>query len=122
MNEFAMLIRWALLTLGLIYFITESALFAPGRVLIGRLGTLALVLTYCASCTGFWVGVATAQWVWPFGVADLPAWATNIEGGVAAMALGALYSAWRGGNPAWRVEGSLHDSSQTKEEEPHAEG
>lgn len=122
MNEITLLVRWALLSLGLIYFLTESAIFMPGRLLLGRLGLLPRVLLYCASCTGFWVGLLTAAWTWPFSVEGLPPWASTIEGGVATMALGALYSAWRGGNPAWDAEASLHDHAQTKEEEPHAEG
>jgi hypothetical protein len=127
-NDAALLIRWALIVLGTVYFLTESAIFAPVRVWIAGRGVFAMTLIYCASCTGFWVGLALASWFWPFGLVDA-GWTQIIEGGVASMALGALYSAWKGGNPAFDVEAPLHDHTKPEEardsraeESNHAEG
>ena len=116
MNELALLLRWALLILGAVYFLTESAIFASIRVEFARRSALLGVFVYCARCTGFWLGLALASWTWPFGVIEAPRWFQIIEGGVAAMALGAIWSAWRGGNPAWTAEEPLHhDHPQTEE-------
>lgn len=119
----ALMLRWALLVLGLIYLVTESAILTAPRVWIARRGLLAAVFVYCASCTGFWIGCAVALWTWPFDMA--PAWEHVLEGGVAAMALGALWSSWKGGNPAWIAEAPLHDNEEpetareSREEQVH---
>jgi hypothetical protein len=108
------LAKWALVTLGLVYLTTESAIFSPIRVLIARRGLLLSVLVYCASCTGFWVGLATSWLTWP---STAPWWARCIEGGIAAMALGAVWSAARNGNPMWDAETALRDPTTTIQEE-----
>lgn len=109
------LIRWFLVTLGLIYFITESSLFAIIRVTAAELSSVLRMLLYCQACSGFWIGIATAAWLWPFGVGGDGWMAVSvqlIEGGIATMGLGALWSHMRGGNPAWHVEGWNTEGAQ----------
>ena len=111
-----LLARWALITLGLIYFVTESAIFMRPRVWIANRGAWAMLFVYCAACTGFWIGAASALWLWPF--APEPAWTRLVEGGIAAMTLGAIWKRLNGGNPAFTVEAELlHDHTPQKEEE-----
>ncbi len=103
-TDLSLLLRWALITLGFIYFITESSIFAVVRMWIAaKLGTFAIALLYCASCSGFWIGMALAFWTWPFEVVGVR-WLVPFESGVAAMALGAVWNTWRGPNPAFVVE------------------
>ena len=101
-------VRWALIVLGLVYLVTESAIFAPVRVPFARRHVLAETLIYCPSCTGFWVGLCVALWSWPAFHGAL----SVVESGIAAMALGALWSVWRGGNPIHSIE-MTSDHSQT---------
>lgn len=120
--SFVLLARWALLTLGLIYFVTESAIFTHLRVWFARRGPWAMLFVYCASCTGFWIGIASAHWLWPFDLVDGVRWLRYVEGGVAAMALGAIWKSINGGNPAFDVEGELlHDDTTQKEEGPNGD-
>lgn len=45
-----------LLTLGVVYLLTESYILAPYRMFASSTGLFFRVLVYCRSCTGFWVG------------------------------------------------------------------
>lgn len=114
MTDLSLLIRWALVVLGLVYFFTESAIFAFTRIAIARRGMLLATFIYCPSCTGFWIGLGLGAWLWPYGVVDVP-WTQVGESGVAAMALGAIWARLRGGNTAWDVEAPLHDHSEPEE-------
>lgn len=105
------LIRWALLTLGLVYFTTESVLFSVARVALARRGGVMLeTLLYCPACSGFWLGLATS-WAWPGDVW----WLRLIESAIAGMALGALWSAAHS-NPMWGAEAPLRDPTTTLQE------
>lgn len=46
------------LTLGVVYLLTESLVFAPYRQLMASSSAVLRVLAYCRACTGFWVGFA----------------------------------------------------------------
>jgi len=122
-NDLVLLLRWGAVTLGAIYFVTESALVMRPRVWFARRGSWPTLLIYCAACSGFWLGLVSAHWFWPFSVSEA-SWSRYIEGAVAAMALGAIWSKVTGGNPAYEVEAELIcDHTLQKEEEPtNAEG
>lgn len=55
------LIAWALVHIGILYLITESAIFAPVRRILTygfKANSLFVALLYCAGCCGFWVGLS----------------------------------------------------------------
>lgn len=56
------MITWALLILGVTYATSASTIFALPRILFSRVGALAKVFAYCASCQSFWIGYAL--WLW----------------------------------------------------------
>ncbi len=119
MNDLLSLVRWALLTLGMIYFITESAIFVSFRVRIAR-SQFGSALIYCAACTGFWVGLA--HWfAWPRIGAPTLLFPIALESAIAGMALGAIWSAYKQGNPAWHAEaelrGVMNHAEETAEED-----
>ena len=119
LGAIVLMLRWALLVLGVIYFVTESAIFMHPRIWIAQRGKWALLGVYCPACVGFWVGGALAFWTWPFDlVVGHWQWLHVLEGGVASMALGALWKILNGGNPAYAVEAEMvHDNETTQEEE-----
>lgn len=54
------LIAWALVHVGAVYLITESAIFSPFRRLLTsgfRPTHLLVALVYCTGCVGFWLGL-----------------------------------------------------------------
>lgn len=46
-----------LASFGVIYVVTESAIFAPARIYLALKSVWIEVGIYCASCTGFWAGL-----------------------------------------------------------------
>lgn len=93
------LLIFALLALGLVYLITQSAIAYLPRNAIADLGAFWESLIYCPACTGFWVGVllgALGYWVHA-------GWLGVIEAGVSACALGALWSVYGPPSP-WARE------------------
>ena len=52
-----LVVRWACVMVGLIYFTTESAFFAPVRVRLARSSDFLRMLLYCRACSGFWLGL-----------------------------------------------------------------
>lgn len=116
--SFVLLTRWALLVFGLTYFVTESAILMRPRVWIAKRGAWATLFIYCTACTGFWIGLASSHWLWPFHAGAPWSWLRCLESGVAAMALGAIWTSINGGNPAYEVEAELlHDHPTSEEEE-----
>lgn len=114
------LLRWALLELGLIYFVTESVFFAPMRVALSRGSGFLRALLYCPACSGFWLGALLGfLGFWPYHdsrrhVAEL------IGSGVAGMAIGALWATVHD-NVAWvaeaRARGEVDDDETTESED-----
>lgn len=87
-------LRYVLIALGVIYFVTESTLFSftrrAIRNLVPKFARPALYLMYCPPCLGFWIGCTLgALHLWP--ADDGTRWAI-LESGLAAMALGAVWS------------------------------
>jgi len=110
------LVRWALLTLGLVYLTTESAIFSPVRVALARRALLLETLLYCPACSGFWLGLVTS-WAWPGEVW----WLRLAESATAGIALGALWGAVHS-SPMWAAEAPLRDPTTTlqeREEDDH---
>jgi len=113
------ILQWALITLGGIYFLTEAVIFAPFRTRFAKGSGFRIGLIYCPACTGFWVGVGSHQW-WPW---EASVYAAPVVSGIAAMALGAIWSHWKGGNPAYAAEASMRgeerhdDAEETSEDE-----
>jgi hypothetical protein len=91
------MIQWALVVLGLVYFVTDSAIFAPVRVKLARGSWFRAGLFYCAACFGFWAGVLL-QGLWPFEATFSTPWGViPLKGalsGTAAMALGAVWKVY----------------------------
>lgn len=99
------LARWALVHLGLVYLVTEAAIFAPVRLMVASRGPLWTTLIYCPGCSGFWLGLAVTH-LWPE-----PAWWLALPcSGVAGMGLAATWSKVTGGNQAWSAEEPLRGS------------
>lgn len=87
------MIAFALVTIGITYGITASALLRPLRgLLVWASGgsSWVAVLLYCPACMGFWVGALLgAAGLWPEAVHGFSAaWRSAF----AAAALGALWS------------------------------
>ena len=101
MNVFA----WSLIALGVIYFVTESVLFAPGRWLLAKVFGPAV---YCKSCVGFWVGMLLAIVGAPLTVVGLTpgphATFVGLASAFAASALGTAWSKLFPFNPAYSTE------------------
>jgi hypothetical protein len=103
---FALLIQWALVVSGCIYFVTDSAIFASSRIALAKGSWFRTGLLYCGGCLGFWAGAGLSGF-WPLELeATLPSsvfgWAipwlehrtvplTWLVSGIAGMALGALW-------------------------------
>lgn len=51
--------NYVVLSLGIVYVVTESAIASPLRMAFARTTPLAVGLIYCRACFGFWVGLAT---------------------------------------------------------------
>ena len=110
--------RWALLVLAVIYLISQSAIGGVVRRLIARLGLFAAVGIYCSACVGFWTGLALGQW-WP-ARSGAPWLAAHLESGLAAMALGAVWSHYVPSRAFELEQGRLlgevsHDDATTQE-------
>jgi hypothetical protein len=112
------LARWALVVIGAVYFVTESALFAPVRVTLARTHTFVALGLYCPGCSGFWLGLACS----PLFPCE-PWWLGLPLSGVAAMGLAATWSKLTGGNAAWEAEAPLreprHDETRVEAEDAH---
>lgn len=100
---------WALVTLGLIYLVTEAAISAAVRVALAKTHPLVATLVYCAACSGFWLGWLTAPLLEPW-------WASPL----AAMALGAIWTTWHGA-PAWVNEEALRGEPEATSEQQDQE-
>lgn len=48
---------WAFSLMGIVYFITESALAVTPRVVLSSMSDKLSILLYCRMCVGFWVGL-----------------------------------------------------------------
>lgn len=111
------LLRWALVLIGFVYLVTDSAIFMKVRLLVSRLGTYPMVLIYCPSCIGFWVGVALGVGgLWPLDTFNTtaPWWEptyTALVSGVAGMAVAQTWNRMTGGTTAFEVEEDLRKLS-----------
>ena len=106
---------WALVHLGLVYLVTEAAIFAPVRLAVSARGPLWTTLIYCPGCSGFWLGLACAP-LWP----GPPWWLALPCSGLAGMGLAATWSKATGGNQAWIAEAALRGSNdETPPSETH---
>ena len=118
------LMRFALLEVGLVYFISMSAIFAPARMVLARI-RFVRALIYCASCTGFWVGaVLYFAGFTPDAFAVVPTQSWIQAAAVSAFAGLAVANIWhmtlyRGGNDAYEDEQLTTEapSAETTKEE-----
>lgn len=102
-------LRWALMALGLIYLITESAIFVLVRVWFAKGSPFRTTLIYCPACTGFWCGMAVAGLdYWPFDYGDdyISRLWEYLESAVAGMVLGAIWGTVRR-SLAYEIEAEL---------------
>lgn len=96
-------IAWSLLVVGWVYFITESAVFAPIRMGFASTSPVCLTFIYCPGCTGFWVGALLGSFeVWP--ITDTAGFWIIGSSAIASMGLAATWSKLTGGNSAWTAE------------------
>ena len=97
---------WCLVALGVIYFITESAVFSPVRRLV--LARVFGPFTYCRSCVGFWVGLGLWCVAVPIPLSGWPPGphgaALGIASGFAGSALGTVFTKLFPHNDAYSVE------------------
>lgn len=77
--------NYVVLSLGIVYVVTESAIAAPLRMAFARTTSLAGGLIYCRACFGFWVGLATSG-IAPHGVHN------TFVSGLCIMLLGYAWS------------------------------
>lgn len=98
MDEVLAILRYVLLLWGTIYFITQSAIFRPLRVMLGSNSMWAATFIYCPACVGAWAGV---------GMWELLPWSATpgwwgamplVESMYASMALGRVWGVWFGDN------------------------
>ena len=123
------LVEWALLVVGLTYWLTMSGIFAPFRLLIAGAGAFWESLIYCPMCTGFWVGAALGVChAHTFAVSHLHFVANTFASGFAAMGVMfvVIHATTGGANPAYTAErgGSVSPDDvppQTNEYEPSDE-
>jgi hypothetical protein len=110
------LIQWALVVLGVIYFVTESVIFGPVRVTLTRGSVFRSTLLYCPACMGFWVGVAS-------GFLQPALWQNPVQSGLAAMALGRIWALCGGGGNTFATElHMLHiDTEETHDTQKEAQ-
>lgn len=94
-------LRYLLVLWGVIYLVTQSAIFSPFRIALSR-NTVIATLIYCPACFGTWVG---------FALDSLLPWTPSIgyvESGLAAMALGSIWGRLFGDDSAFRNEYERH--------------
>jgi len=84
-------VEYLLLTLGVVYLLTEAAILAPYRMAVRGWHPLVAVLVYCRSCTGFWVGVAATQW-FPLHASHANVLPRQVLSGLCVMLLGYAWS------------------------------
>lgn len=119
MTDALELVRWVLATLGLIYMITQSVIFSGPRIVITRGSNFRTQLFYCPACIGFWIGVGSGI-DHMFGQTGVSAVATVGQYAAMSMAIGALWAAYQGGNPAYENEAPMRGEAlgdQKKESE-----
>ena len=100
------LLIFSLLVVGVVYIVTQSAIFHLPRVWIADRHVMLEMLIYCPACTGFWVGVVLSL----LGYGNL-SW---LEGGIVACAIGALWGVYGPGN-IWQQE-RVHVDAQEEED------
>lgn len=121
MSELVDMVHWMLVCIGIVYFITESSIFAFFRIAITKGSQFRIGLFYCPACTGFWVG---ALYGFARGTTFGPPLSLDatLLTGIAVMALGAAWTSARGGNLAYEIEaplrgeGVLHDEAKESED------
>ena len=101
-------VRWTLVTMGIVYAVTTSAIMSPLRIALSRRGGSWIQLfIYCPACTAFWAGGLVGVWVFGvFSTNPVPLEVTIIELMFAAMLIASLWMDWRG-TSAWDVESDL---------------
>lgn len=122
------MLRWTLLLIGGVYFITEAGILSPFRTSFLKAlydtnqtaGLFFIALWYCPACVGFWVGAllgALHQWPFDHGLASVG------ESALAAMGVMATWAKLTGPNAAFDVEEPLlfgNDDDGTTQKEAMA--
>lgn len=87
------LLRFAILTAGCTYYVTQSFIFAPVRKIVSAYAQRirayrVLYFMYCPACVGTWVGfVLGGLGIWPLDTLFFPAW---IEAAIAGCVINRL--------------------------------
>ncbi len=119
MSDFA---RFVLLEIGMVYFVTMSAIFAPARIVLARNSVLRALL-YCPSCVGFWIGAALyLAGFYPFSGHDF---VQDIAcSAFAGMAVANIWHNWlfHGGNDAFDAEQITQEAPSAETSEEKADG
>jgi hypothetical protein len=151
MSQLDHLFAWCLVHLGLVYIVTESAIFSPVRILLSKglgrnvLGRVLVSMLYCGGCCGFWLGILegvlgltvfpspddTAIWDVTPPWLLVQSWGPIVLTGLAGSGLGAWWAASRPGiDVMFSIEqqGAFRDQAQATEaagepvREPEASG
>lgn len=120
MSALTSLVEWALLAVGLTYWITMSGIFAPARYLIASAGAFWEALIYCPMCTGFWVGCGLGVChAHTFAASHLHFVANTLASGFASMGLMfvVIHATTGGSNPAYTQERVPETTSTNETEE-----
>lgn len=101
---------WSFSLMGIVYFITESALMVPARIVLGSMSDTVSILLYCRMCVGFWVGIILG-WVGLFPPTTMP-----FVSGLTAMGVMWLASGFlpRHGSFEEEMEAIEHARSEAK--------
>ncbi len=98
---------WALITVGLVYLVTQSTIFSPLRKVVSKAGIFFEVLIYCPACSGFWLGGLASAWLQPSGIETL------LQAAIKGAALGALWGVYGPESP-WNIEMERSDAEKAK--------
>jgi hypothetical protein len=83
-----LLLRFALLTLGFTYLLTQSSIFVLLRLWINARWPFIGTLVYCPACSGFWIGGVLGL----FGAYPLPTLFGPVDAAVVACGLMATWT------------------------------
>jgi hypothetical protein len=109
-----LLIRFALLTLGFTYLLTQSSIFMLLRMWITERMLFAGLLIYCPACSGFWIGGILGL----LGAYPLPTLFGPVDAAVVACGLMATWTLAFVRVSTWELEQEYRedeDASTTKE-------
>jgi hypothetical protein len=118
MSALLEVLRFVVLTYGLVYFVTDSVIFLPVRQTLGRHSVWLRAFLYCPMCTATWIGFGLhGLGIYPFAnsngaiIEDL---FDVIEAGLFAMGATALVAHRLSYPTTLGIEQGLYDPEKTE--------